>query len=165
MFLQFAFEVGAIDGAEQKKLEQRSSRALEELEVLQAKYHPASDPALRFVALLQAALKCGRAHVADRQGRAPDQAERLGWQRTPTGRAWVGLGTRIGWVTRNEVFLEPEASYQVAQSLAGTERLPVSEQTPTSIERTRAIGQHRRRPPGAAGAPHSGGVSETSAPS
>jgi hypothetical protein len=129
MFLQFAFEVGAIDGAEQKKLEQRSSRALEELEVLQAKYHPASDPALRFVALLQAALKCGRAHVADRQGRAPEQAERWGWQRTPTGRAWVGLGTRIGWVTRNELFLEPEASYQVAQSLAGAERLPVSEQT------------------------------------
>jgi hypothetical protein len=129
MFLQFACEVGAIDGAEQKELEQRGSRAFEELGVLQAKYHQASDPALRFVALLQAALRCGRAHVADRRGLAPDQAAVWGWRRTPTGRAWVGLGTRIGWVTRSELFLEPEASYQVAQSLAGTERLPVSEQT------------------------------------
>ena len=129
MFLQFACEVGAIDGAEQKELEQRGSRAFEELGVLQAKYHQASDPALRFVALLQAALRCGRAHVADRRGLAPDQPAVWGWRRTPTGRAWVGLGTRIGWVTRSELFLEPEASYQVAQSLAGAERLPVSEQT------------------------------------
>jgi hypothetical protein len=129
MFLQFACEVGAIDGAARKKLEQRGSTALEELGVLQAKYHQANDPALRFVALLQAALRCGRAHVADRRGRAPDQAAVWGWRRTPTGRAWVGLGTRIGWVARSELFLEPEASYQVAQSLAGTERLPVSEQT------------------------------------
>src|ERR1035437_6984094 len=38
-------------------------------------------------------------------------------------------GTRIGWVAGSDLFLEPTTSYQVAQELAGAERLPVSEQT------------------------------------
>ena len=38
-------------------------------------------------------------------------------------------GTRIGWVAGSDLYLEPEASYQVAQQLAGAERLVVSEQT------------------------------------
>jgi hypothetical protein len=46
IFLRFAFEIGAIDRAEEKELEQRGGRALEELGVLQAKYQEASDPAL-----------------------------------------------------------------------------------------------------------------------
>jgi hypothetical protein len=32
-------------------------------------------------------------------------------------------------LTRSDLFLEPAASYRVAQALAGTERLPVSEQS------------------------------------
>ena len=36
---------------------------------------------------------------------------------------------RIGWVTAEEVFLEPEVSYRAAQQFAGTERLPISAQT------------------------------------
>lgn len=39
------------------------------------------------------------------------------------------LGTRIGWVAENDLFLESAASYQVARQMAGTQRLPVSEQT------------------------------------
>jgi hypothetical protein len=51
-----------------------------------------------------------------------------GWQRKPSGRKWVGQGARIGWVAGTDLFLEPEASYQAAQELAGAERLP-GEQT------------------------------------
>ena len=36
---------------------------------------------------------------------------------------------RVGWLARSDLFLEPAASYQVAQQAAGLERLPVSEQT------------------------------------
>ena len=32
---------------------------------------------------------CGRAHVADRRGRAPDEAALWGWQRKPTGGRWI----------------------------------------------------------------------------
>ncbi len=37
-------------------------------------------------------------------------------------------GTRIGWVAGSDLFLDPTVSYQVAQELAGSERLPVGEQ-------------------------------------
>jgi hypothetical protein len=127
IFLQFALEVGAIDRAEEKELEQRGGRALEELGVQQAKYQEASDPALRFVALLRGALMSGRAHVVDRQGRAPGEPAQYGWQ--CKGRRWVPQGPRIGWVAGIDLYLEPAASYQVAQQLAGGERLAVSEQT------------------------------------
>jgi hypothetical protein len=77
---------------------------------------------------LQAALACGRAHVADRQGKAPDDAAVWGWKRNPIGRRWLPQGIRIGWVAGSDLFLEPEASYQAAQELAGADRL-VGEQT------------------------------------
>ena len=35
----------------------------------------------------------------------------------------------IGWISGNDLFLEPSLSYQVAQHVAGSERLPLSEQT------------------------------------
>ena len=129
IWLQFAREAGALGPAEQVELAQRSGRALEELATLQAHYHQAGDPALQFVALLRAALTSGRAHVADRQGRTPESPEIWGWRRKPAGRGWVPQGTRVGWVARSDLFLEPAASYQVAQQAAGLERLPVSEQT------------------------------------
>jgi hypothetical protein len=129
MFLQFAEEVGAIGLAEKAELEQRSVKALGQLTAIQVKYQTGSDPALRFVALLQAALSCGRAHVADPGGKPPTEAEQWGWQQKQRGRGWVPQGTRIGWVAGNDLFLDPVVSYQVAQEVAGAERIPVSEQT------------------------------------
>ena len=38
-------------------------------------------------------------------------------------------GGRIGWVIGSDLFLDPAASYHVAQDAAGTERLPMSQQT------------------------------------
>src|ERR1017187_1332093 len=61
IFLEFAAVVGAIGGAEKEELEGRKGRALGELAGRQAKYQAARDPALRFVALLQAALAGGTA--------------------------------------------------------------------------------------------------------
>ena len=129
MWLQFAHEVGAIRSGEQTKLEGRCRIALRELASIQVPYHQASDPALRFLALLQAALAAGRAHMADRRGRVPDCPEHWGWRRKRPGRAWVPQGTRIGWVASSDLFLEPAASYEVALQMAGAERLPVSVQT------------------------------------
>ena len=74
IFLEFAVAVGAMGRAEKEELERRSGRALGEMAGRQAKYQAARGPAVRFVALLQAALAGGKAHVADRQGKAPAQA-------------------------------------------------------------------------------------------
>jgi hypothetical protein len=127
MWLQFAVESSAIYRAEQADLQRRSEEALSELVALQTQYHQASDPALRFMALLRAALASGRAHVADRRGMVPERAEVWGWRRKQSGQRWVPQGICIGWVVGNDLFLESTAAYQVAQH--GPERLPVSEQT------------------------------------
>ena len=84
-FLQFAQEVGAIGLAEKAELEQRSVKALGRLAAMQAKYQVGNDPALRFVGLLQAALSCGRAHVAGPHGKPPPEAEQWGWQQKQRG--------------------------------------------------------------------------------
>ena len=129
MFLQFAQEVGAIGLAEKAELEQRSVKALGRLAAMQAKYQVGNDPAQRFVGLLQAALSCGRAHVADARGKPPAEADQWGWQPKPRGRGCGAQGTRIGWLAGNDLFLDPAVSYRVAQEMAGAKRIPVSEQT------------------------------------
>jgi hypothetical protein len=128
IWLQFALDVGAINRDERAELEQRSQTALSEVAVLQAPYHHASDAGLRFVALLRAALAGGQAHVADRRGKMPQSPEVWGWYRQPGGKS-IPQGARIGWVAGNDLFLEPTVSYQMAQQVAGSERLSLSEQT------------------------------------
>jgi hypothetical protein len=88
-----------------------------------------SDPTLHFVALLKAALSCGRAHVADPRGKPPREAMLWGWQQKQNGRGWIAQGTRIGWIKGGDLYLDPTVSYQMAQELAGSERLKVSEQS------------------------------------
>ena len=119
--------MGAINRAEQEHLEERQKKALDELVGLQAIYQTASDPALRFLALLRGALAGGAAHAANRQGKAPESPETWGWR--PSSRGWRPQGTRIGWVASSDLFLDPIASYQLAQQMAGNHRLPISEQT------------------------------------
>jgi hypothetical protein len=129
IWLQFALEAGAIGSGEQVKLADRMSRALDELAAQQAPYQTANDPALRFVALLKAALAGGRANVAERQGGAPEAASLWGWRCKPSGRKWQPCGARIGWVAGSDLYLDSSAGYQVAQQAAGMEQLAVSEQT------------------------------------
>ena len=129
MFLEFACEMGAIEKGEQEDLAQRCELALNELIARQTKYHQSGEPAARFLSLLRAALSCGGAHVSDRQGKAPAEPATWGWHRKSSGRAWAPQGARIGWLDGPNLYLEPTISYEVVQQMAGTERLPVSEQT------------------------------------
>jgi hypothetical protein len=130
IFLEFAVATGAVALAEKQELAWRGARALGgELAARQAPYQEGHDPALRFVALLRAALGSGRAHVANRQGRVPAEAAAWGWQRRDSGRGWKPRGICIGWVVDSDLYLEPTVSYHVAQEMAGNEHLPVSEAT------------------------------------
>jgi hypothetical protein len=129
IWLQFAFEAGAIDAEGQMELARRSNKALGELAALQASYQMTNNMALRFVALLQAALASGLAHVADWQGGVPAAAALWGWRSKTNGRKWIPSGTCIGWVAGSDLYLDASASYQAAQQAAGVDRLIVSEQT------------------------------------
>jgi len=114
IFLRFALEAGAITKGEQEELTKRAERALTELSLRQAAYQGAADPAFRFLASLKTALESGCAHVADRHGRAPDQAADWGWRGKPKGRGWGPLGACIGWIAGDDLYLEPAASYETA---------------------------------------------------
>jgi hypothetical protein len=126
IFLEFAVECGAIGAAERNHLTQRNILALDQLINRQVEFHLASDPATRFVTLLQTALRTGQAHAAGSDGQVPPDPAAWGWRKT---RTWVPQGTRIGWLNGPSLFLEPSISYQVAQQVAGRSRLSVSEQT------------------------------------
>jgi hypothetical protein len=128
IWLQYAVEIGAITHAEEQKLKQKAVSALTEIASIQSQYHQASDPAFRFLALLRAALASGHAHIADRLGRAPMSPALCGWHK-PQRRAWIPKGMRIGWVAKDDLYLEPTVSYQMAQQWAGSEGLPISAQT------------------------------------
>jgi len=156
MFLEFALEVGAIGLAEKVKLVDRGERAFLTLATLQSQYQ-VSDPGPRFLALANAALACGRGHVADRRGGAPEDAVAWGWQRKSEDLAWAPGGARIGWVVGSNLFLEPVASYQVAQEQAGSERHGGRTGSAPKTAGRRSVGEYRRGPENAAGAPEFGG--------
>jgi hypothetical protein len=82
-------------------------RALDEVAATQISYHQASDPAHRFVSLVQVARVTGRAHIADREGSAPESPQRWGWRRK-SNRTWFPQGTGFVAVPRRPSSAFPE---------------------------------------------------------
>ena len=129
MYLQFAEHADALGSPAREELEARMAEALAELAQRQNPFQEAGDAASRFVAGLRAALASGRAHVADRQGRAPEEAGAWGWERKGRGKAWRPQGVGIGWVVGSELYLDSVASYRVVQEAAGGAGQGLSEQS------------------------------------
>lgn len=131
LFLQFAVAVGALDVLESGRLADRCWAALGEATVAQGRYQGESEPAARFLVLLQSVLSSGRAHLKARSGGAPDQgAESCGWRRD--GLANLNpLGDCIGWIDADDVYLESGAAFRVVQVAARDvgDAFPISEQT------------------------------------
>jgi hypothetical protein len=126
-FLHFTEACGAIDTVQARELWARGWQALAEAGAGQRSQHTASEPARRFLDLLQAALASGSAHIADPNGCAPQlpsSAIACGWREHSGGAgeyAWMDLrplGRCIGWVDGQDVYLEPTAALQVAQQIA-----------------------------------------------
>ena len=123
-FLLYAQEVGAIDEAEAADYWRRCWAALGAAAAAQARHQGANEPTTQFLALLTAAVASGEAHVAGIDGTEPPNPAALGWRWTATGNGlslreeWKERGKRIGWFDGKLLYLEPEASYAVAQDLA-----------------------------------------------
>jgi len=71
--------------------------------------------------LLQAALECGQAHVADRLGKTPKDASSWGWRRRSPDSPWIPSGSRIGWLVETNLYLDPAVSYRVTQEACDPE--------------------------------------------
>jgi len=135
-FIDFAKAAGSMTEIEGRVLWQRGWTALGQAGNRQADHQAANEPARRFIELLMSAIASGHAHLADRDGNAPDNAAAWGWrQSTGIGEyardEWKAHGDRIGWVDGADVLLNPDASYRSAQSMAGIngDALSISAQT------------------------------------
>ncbi len=131
-FLAFAEEAGAVTTEEAAELWERGWKAILGAAASQAGHQVASEPARRFVELISSAVASGRAHIAATSGEKPQgNAGALGWRKTGGEYAdWRPQGDRIGWADGEDLYLEPEACYRVAQREAqGGEALTVSART------------------------------------
>lgn len=130
-WLTYAAEVGAITEAERQQLWQRAWRGLGQAASQQNAQQQAAEPTRRFLDLLLGAIASGAAHVAGPDGHAPSDPAAWGWRdrsdplsQFPSNR-WHDQGSRIGWIDADGLYLEPQASYTVAQKFGASAGEPL----------------------------------------
>jgi hypothetical protein len=134
LWLEYAVGAAAVTADEAADLRTRCWAALGEAAAAQARYQAASEPCRRYLELLSAAIACGRAHVASREGRAPKSPDAWGWREASSSTSTLPRGDHrpqgelVGWIDGEDLFLEPDASYAVVQTLGrdGGDALNVS---------------------------------------
>jgi hypothetical protein len=131
-FILFATESANPDQHEMSSLWDRAFDAFAELLERQNLVQAQTDPAIRFLQLISAALLAGRAHLDVRlRSRSPAQPDRIGWRRrglpdsaTPGG--WERRGDCIGWWD-GEIYLEPTIAHYIAQRMSSGEPFSLTE--------------------------------------
>jgi hypothetical protein len=71
-------------------------------------------------------------------GHRPQNSDSLGWRQN--GTEWDAQGQRIGWIEDDNLYLEPESSYAVAQALARDQGESLTVTPPTLRRRLRERG-------------------------
>jgi hypothetical protein len=122
VFLDFADDAGEISSQVTQGFMDIAKDAACTLADLQAAIdHEASD-AQRFVDLMRAAVSSGKAHIERSGGGKPDNARALGWRDVDIGQSGgtrtEAMGTRIGWVDGEELYIDTTASLSVIKALA-----------------------------------------------
>jgi hypothetical protein len=137
LFLQFASDIGAIDKTERASLWARGWEELGAASSMQSSFQQSEEPCSRFLSLLLAALTSGQAHLADVLEGHPEDAGQWGWRKKIIGydrderEEWIPLGSKVGWIDEDDIYLEPEAVYRVVQRYASeqNESLPIRKST------------------------------------
>lgn len=125
-WITFAQEAGVVTEAEGEQLWRRGWAALIQAGAKQGDHQGANEPAGRFVELLSSAIASGMAHLADRDGKAPENPGAWGWRADTVGTGsyardeWRPQGDRIGWIDAGDMLLDSDASFRVAQGMAGS---------------------------------------------
>jgi hypothetical protein len=129
LFIEYAVEGGALTQPQADMRWTEAWRVLGEAAAAQGDHQQTQEPTEQFLTLVSAALASGRAHVATPDGSPPpDHPAAWGWWEATMGtglherRDWRPQGARIGWVREDGLYLEPGASYAVAQHLADESR-------------------------------------------
>jgi hypothetical protein len=127
-FLDFAQGVGAVTPAERGDLWRQGWDALGDAAAAQARHVAGQDVVDRFLRLMRSALTGGYAHLAGKNGNLPpgEQAA-YGWrEQDGASYRWQPQGRCIGWVSGEDVFLDPEMSYLVAKEMASKQEEPLA---------------------------------------
>ena len=117
-FLQFAADAGAISMDEATQLGADCDRSLYDAARTQAAYQVANDTAAQFLNLLAAAIASGRAHVATRDGKPPEDASAWGWRGESFAYDPTPQGSRIGWLDGEELYLESAAALAAVKEMS-----------------------------------------------
>ena len=121
VFLDFADDAGEISPQVTEAFMDVATDAARTLANLQAAIDREASDAQRFVELMRAAVSSGKAHIEHSRGGQPNNPRALGWREVDTGMASKrseAMGTRIGWVDGEELFIDPSASLSVIKALS-----------------------------------------------
>jgi hypothetical protein len=128
-FIKFAQEIGTIPNDRAEDLKETCKSVLLDIAYDQIGFISSEDPTTQFIGLIQAALTAGLIHVCSAEGcdiRPEKDLEMWGWRSKddPKGRC-------IGFIDDNELYLDPNISYAVAQEMSHKQgsSIPVSKQT------------------------------------
>lgn len=132
-FLAYALESGAITATDRDALWAEGWGHIGVAAASQADHHAEEEPAQAFLRLLGSAVATGRAHLTSTSGDEPADSRRWGWRPMQVGESenMRPGGDQIGWIELGgaKVYLEPDASYRVAQNYASDHGLAVSAAT------------------------------------
>jgi protein gp37/site-specific DNA-adenine methylase len=124
VYLRFAVEVKALDQAGSERLMKRVREAI--LKVAGEQRSPESDPCLRFMRLLCSALSSRQAHVTNKAGDMPHPHELWGWRRDDVDSSlFKPQGQRVAWVEGDDLYLDPDAAYVVANKVGSAQGEPL----------------------------------------
>jgi hypothetical protein len=124
LFGQFAVEVKALTQKQADALLKRCWQALGEAAAAQATVQAHGEPGQRFLDLLVAAIRGGKAHVAGPDGKPPANPATLGWRED--GGEWKPQGDRVGWMDGPaDLYLDPDAAYTIAERVAEAAHEPL----------------------------------------
>lgn len=123
LFSEFAVDAQAMTAKQAEAFRERCWQALGEAAAAQAVFQAHGEPAQRFLSLLGAASAGGKAHIAAADGQPPADPARFGWHRDKA--QWVPGGRLVGWLDGEDLYLEPEAAYDVAQQVGRDRHEPL----------------------------------------
>lgn len=122
-WLRSAEAAGALDPGEADRRFAAAWEALRGLAAGQGEAQREEDRARMFVRLLAAALRARLCHLVSPHDDAsrpdPDAVPgSWGWLVMAANGAWMGCGTKVGWVDQGGCYLDPDAAYGVVQEMA-----------------------------------------------
>ena len=114
VWCQFALHHEAISSDEAHDLRAKVHEALTQAASSHRRQQESVHPTRRFLDVLATLISSGRAHVADRKNAVPADPIMWGWRREG-GARWRPCGDCIGWLEKDDLYLDPDASYAAVQ--------------------------------------------------